>query len=285
MILGPAGDAWANNTGHVWWQLVCSLERTCGYCLPLHLAIADFWYVPFHGRCRCHAYPVPPDTRAQPFPDFRALIQGLTPDQRTSALGRSVDRLLGRGAVDWPDIIDHNHVLPLHEIVRRAGLKLSDLLKAGVPRHIAELAMTARPMTADQLIAAHRAALHRKVDAAGLTAAQLAAMALMPEDKKKSRPKPPAPTPPADVIREADQIVRRLQEEDGDDPDGLPDFNGDAAAMVRWVNESFAADMLARLTTQDWMVLTAAVAAHADLMKVFKRLKIDPERAMPVIKR
>lgn len=170
---GTAGERWENDTGKVQYQFHASLINTCGVCLQYHLAISAWWPIPIHRGCRCYQTLVIPDAKAEPFVDFRKLLDGMAEDQKQAAIGKAAYRLLKRGVVPWEEIVTPSRVRTLEEIVSRRKLSIKVMTKAGIKPQIATRAYKAVNTPAHQIIQAHRKSLVANLQQAGLTDQQI----------------------------------------------------------------------------------------------------------------
>lgn len=144
VITGQPGTRWRNPTPLVFFQLRCSLIRTCGRCLQFHGMIAPHWNLPFHRNCRCTVAVVAPYADSPfPFADFLAILNRMPEAQKTAAIGASNYRLLHAGLVQWDDIVTPERVRSLAEVVARNGLTVAAMVAAGVLPAIARRAYEA----------------------------------------------------------------------------------------------------------------------------------------------
>jgi len=170
---GEAGEVWTNESPKVYYQLFASLSNTCATCLQYHHAIGPYWPLPIHRTCRCRQDVVKPGATAQPFVDYRAILDGMSPAQKTKAVGASNYRLLERGVVKWEDVVTKQRVRSFREVVAREKLTVKELTKLGVPEHIARSAYDAVNTSETAALAAHRKLLVERLEDAGLSRAQI----------------------------------------------------------------------------------------------------------------
>lgn len=170
---GNPGEIYTNDSERFKYQIICDLVHTCGVCLQYHLAVSNWWPIPFHRNCRCSQVPVRPGASARPFVSFRELLHGLDPAQQTAAIGRANYQLLESGVVKWDDIVTPTRVRTLTEVVAARKLDVASMTKAGVSPKIAADAF-ARVHTPEQvLIRQHRASLVANLERAGLSTGQI----------------------------------------------------------------------------------------------------------------
>jgi hypothetical protein len=56
---GPSVSVFTNGGVRVQWQLIASLDHTCGVCLSYHTAVSPQpWPIPIHHGCRCDQVPI-----------------------------------------------------------------------------------------------------------------------------------------------------------------------------------------------------------------------------------
>jgi len=170
---GEAGDAFTNETSRVLFQFHASLTNTCGTCLMYHLAISSWWPIPLHRNCACTQTLVKPGATAEPWVDFRKLLDGMSPAQKREAVGASNYKLLKRGVVKWEDVVTNTRVRSLREVVAREKLTVKDMKAAGVREAVAKSAWTSVHTTAHEAAAAHRKTLVESLSKAGLTPEQI----------------------------------------------------------------------------------------------------------------
>jgi hypothetical protein len=167
-ISGPAGTYWANDTSDLYEQLVCKLERTCGYCFPYHTKIARRWPRPFHDHCHCEGFLIVPGQRAPlAFADYRVLVDGMSAQDRAAAVGLANYALLSRGIVEWHQLVhgDGTRVLTLEEVVSRNRLSRAALLAAGIKPFLADRVLEEARRTHEELARRARSALNARLRA------------------------------------------------------------------------------------------------------------------------
>lgn len=170
---GNPGEVHTNDTHRFQYQMVCDLVHTCGVCLQYHLAISNWWPIPFHRNCRCSQRPVPPGKSARPFESFRRILEGLEPHQQTEAIGKSNYRLLEAGAVKWDDIVTPTRVRSLKEVVAARKLSIPAMERAGVRPDLARNAFAAVHTPEQVLIRQERKVLVENLERAGLSKQQI----------------------------------------------------------------------------------------------------------------
>jgi hypothetical protein len=172
---GPPGDTHTNDTAFVQYQLHCNLERTCGECLQYHEAIQRGpWPIPLHVNCNCRQTPIPPGKEAaEPFTDFRKILDDMPPGEQQAAIGTSNYKLLKEGVVEWKDIVTPSRVRPLREVVALKRLTVEEMERAGVDKKIAEAAHASVHTAEHELIHQQRMGLIHQLQDAGLHQNQL----------------------------------------------------------------------------------------------------------------
>ena len=171
IISGDAGTTWTNDTEKVYYQFVCSLINTCGFCLQYHLKIAKPGRSRCTSKCRCSA--VQRSTPGQKAPeavrDYRKLLDGMSPADQAAAIGASNYRLLKSGLATWEDIVTPNRVRDFREVVARKRLTVDTMVKHGVKRYQAEKAYSAVHTEEHQHVERQRAELLNNLTAAGVS--------------------------------------------------------------------------------------------------------------------
>ena len=137
---GNPGEVWKNDTGIIRYQLICDFHHSCGVCIQYHLAISNWWPIPFHRSCRCRNLPISIGATAQPFRDWREIIEGLGWHAKVEAIGASNWKLLEAGTIEWGDVVTPTRVRSLREVVADRNLSRDQLSHAGVRDDIAERA-------------------------------------------------------------------------------------------------------------------------------------------------
>lgn len=165
---GEPGERWTNDGPRVMFQFVAELRNTCGACLSYHMAISTFWPIPIHRRCRCSQRPVRPGQTAEPWVDFRAILDGMDDSQKRAAVGSSLYRLIKRGVVEWSDAVTGSRVRTLREVVARGKLTVDAMVKAGVREPIAQHAWQAVNTPELAVVKAHRKSLVQALEGAGV---------------------------------------------------------------------------------------------------------------------
>lgn len=121
-----------------------------------------------HRNCRCRMAPVRPGMTAEPWVDFRAILDGMDPSQQRAAVGSSLYRLVKRGVVEWSDAVTGSRVRTLREVVARGKLTVDAMLSAGVREPIARHAWQAVNTPELAVVKAHRKALVEALEGAGV---------------------------------------------------------------------------------------------------------------------
>jgi len=170
---GEEGEAWTNDTETVRYQFVASLTNTCGVCLSYHMAISSYWPIPIHKNCSCTQRLVKPGATAEPWVDFRKILDGMSDDQKREAVGAGNYKLLKAGVVKWEDVVTNTRVRSLREVVAREKLTVPQMSSAGVGKGVAEAAWQSVHTTAHEAARAHRKTLVDALRDAGLTAEQV----------------------------------------------------------------------------------------------------------------
>lgn len=166
---GEPGERWTNDTPKVQYQFVAELRNTCGACLQYHMAIASFWPIPIHRGCRCRQAPVRPGQAAEPWVDFRELLDGMDPSQRRAAVGSTLYKLVKRGVVKWDDAVTGSRVRTLQEVVARNKVGVDAMVKAGARKPIAEAAWRAVNTPELKIVDARHKALVAGLERAGVS--------------------------------------------------------------------------------------------------------------------
>lgn len=143
IIAGEPGDAYENDTGRVVFQLIVSWHNSCGLCIQHDHQVGDFWPLGFHRGCLCRQVPILPGMTAQPFVDYRAKIQAVSPSQQAVIMGRSNLAMVESGLVDWSDVVTPSRIRSLREVASRKRLTVDQMVGAGVTRSRAEEAWNA----------------------------------------------------------------------------------------------------------------------------------------------
>ncbi len=170
---GTPGEVWHNATEKIKYQLICEFNNSCGVCIQYHLAISNWWPIPFHRNCRCRQIPIRPGGAAQPFRDFRAILDELSPGQRREAIGASNYKLLDAGLIKWEDVVTPTRVRDLQEVVALRKLTVDQMTGAGVKPRYADEAYARVHTPQAELIRETRQKLITKVQDAGISREQL----------------------------------------------------------------------------------------------------------------
>jgi hypothetical protein len=173
IISGDAGETWVNDTGKVKYQFIVNWLNSCGLCAQYDRQIGDSWPIPLHRGCRCHQKAIWPGAASLPFADFRAEVANLSRDQQARVIGRANLLLVERGVVEWSDVVTPVRVRDLHEVVALEGLTVERMVKAAVPRAVAEAAYATVHTPAHELAEAQRADLIARLAAKGVQKAGL----------------------------------------------------------------------------------------------------------------
>ncbi len=171
---GNPGEVWRNDTGVVRYQLICNFANSCGVCIQYHLAISNWWPIPFHRSCRCRQLPIAIGGCAEAFEDFRTILDGLDHHAQVEAIGASNFRLLESGVVKWEDIVRQTRVLDLKEVVNEQRLSVAQMIKAGVRPDLAEKAYAEAHSPKAQVVRAARQQALKNLEASGISREQVA---------------------------------------------------------------------------------------------------------------
>lgn len=285
---GTPGEQWVNQTQEVWYQWECSFINSCTYCIGMHGVVSRLFYLPAHSRCRCRANMLAPGASGFPWVDMAKVIENLPRAKQKTAIGKSILILIDAGTITLEDAVTGTRAKTLAEIVQAKGLSENQLIAAGVDPKVAKEAANAPHITEEQALAMHREAQRKKLANAGLTREQIQD-GLGTRDEPQT-PNTPATTPgtpgsppesPERVIRRARVVVDRLQDLAGVPRDAMPSF-ADHQAVRDWV-EKFPAEVVATVTPDEWVSLLAVVGAQRELDRLFKRLRVDRDKAMKAI--
>lgn len=294
---GEPGDAWFNDLGVAMQQLECSLINTCGSCFQWHLQIAEAWFTPLHRCCRCQVRFVIPGEYARPWANYFELLKAMDASQHESAVGKYNWRIINEGVVKWSDVVTSGRVRTFEQVIAREKLTVAELIKAGIPRGVAESEWNRVHTPAHE-------AFQKKVDeaatgmrAAGMTddqiktefARQIAPRIMgripsgkTPEIKRKPRVATNQPTlpglglTPQEQIAAAQVVLDKIRTESGQIRT-MPDFNGSQKALEDWVRKTYP-ETAVRLTNDDWIVLLLVIDAQKRLKKMFADLGIDERK-------
>ena len=211
---GKPGEVYVNDTDRFKYQMVCDLVNTCGTCLQYHLAISNWWPIPFHRNCRCHQVPIKPGQSASPYRDFREVLDGLSDAQKAEAIGASNYKLLKDGVVTWDDIVTPTRVRTLKEVVAAKKLTVDEMVASGVDKRLAQAAYAEVHTPEQEIIRQHRQELVQRLETAGFDRKQIAdviaydiakdAVAIPGQDT------PPPPPPKLDATEK--KALTRLKE-------------------------------------------------------------------------
>lgn len=141
---GRTGERWKNWTGDTWYQLVATLRTTCPVCLRRHGRVSPRpWPVPFHPRCECAVFPVLPGAVAPVSFASAPLLAAMMPAGGQVELVGQLNWLLRSAKlVSWDDLFDGNgDPRDFAEVVRRRGLTLEQLRRAGTAEGVARRAV------------------------------------------------------------------------------------------------------------------------------------------------
>jgi hypothetical protein len=144
---GRPGDRWRNMTDDTWYQLVASLRKSCTVCVRRHGRISPRpWPIPFHLHCECTQLPILPGGQAPLDFAAPALLAAAMPVGGQVELVGALNWLIrSAGLVSWDDLFDGNgDPRDFDDVVRRKGLTLEQLRRAGVAEGVARRAVGAR---------------------------------------------------------------------------------------------------------------------------------------------
>lgn len=275
ILAGEPGSRWSNETGLVLYQLVCSFQNSCGWCIQMHHAIAPYWPLPWHRRCRCASQAVYPGALALPWVDYRKIFARLPAAKRRTAVGKSVDILIQKGILTLDEAVLPGRAKSLEEIAAEKGLSADDMIRVGVDPAIAERAANHPAIDHE---AAHRERMRQRIT--GAIQEQPTAPASVPAKPSPAKPTTEAPKPPGDVLKAGNETLARIMRDAGLEPIAIPDFGDDQQAFQRWLMALLSADAIARISHLDWAILFAALDAQERLRKMFRKLGADHEKAM-----
>ncbi len=274
IISGEPGTRWRNDSGLVLFQLVCSFSNSCGYCINLHHAIAPYFNLPFHRRCRCVAEILIPGALALPWVDYRKVFGKLSAQKRRTAVGKSVAILIEKGIVTLEEAVTTGRPKSLEEIAQQKGLSADDLIRAGIDPEIARRAAIHPPITPEAAEAAHYEQMRQRISGAAVVPA------VVPVKTSPSKPSTEAAKPPGELLKAGNETLARIMAEAGVEPIAIPDFGGDVRSFRDWMTAILPPDALARVSDLDWIVMFAAVEAYEQLKKMFRRVGADHVKAM-----
>jgi hypothetical protein len=130
-------------TGDTWYQLVSSLRKPCAVCLRRHGRISPRpWPLPFHAHCQCEQLEVPAGAEAPiEFRSAGGLAEAMPVGGQVELVGALNWLIRSAGLVSWDDLFDGNgDPREFEEVVRRKGLTLEPLRRAGVAEGVARRA-------------------------------------------------------------------------------------------------------------------------------------------------
>jgi hypothetical protein len=149
---GRAGERWRNMTDDTWYQWVSSLLKPCAVCLRRHGRLFPRLPERPHPNCQCDFLAVPPGREA-PI-EFRSAGE-LAAAMPVGGHDPSGARLVGAlnwlirsaGLVSWEDLFDEaGDPRDFDDVVRRKGVTLEQLRRAGVAEGVARRAGGLGPM-------------------------------------------------------------------------------------------------------------------------------------------
>lgn len=170
---GNPGEVWQNTSDKAKYQFICNFSNSCGTCIQYHLAISNWWPIPIHRRCRCRQLLILPSGSAQPFENFRDILDDLPAKQKTEAIGASNYKLLQSGLVKWDDIVTPTRVRDLQEVVARRKLTVDQMTSVGVQERYAQQAFDRVHTPVAEAIRARRRELIKNIENAGISREQL----------------------------------------------------------------------------------------------------------------
>jgi hypothetical protein len=303
---GEPGERWYNDTGIVYWQLECSLINTCGNCFQFHMQIAEAWFIPLHRCCRCRTIVCPPGELALPWANYIELLKAMDESQHEAAVGKYNWRLINENIVKWSDVVTSGRVRTFEQVIAREKLTIAELIKAGIPRGIAEENWAKVHTPAHEAFQQKITGAVKELRKAGLTDDEIAKgfaeqlvpriMGGVPKEQKGKHALEHKPAinrgftgkstekrssqpmlaglgmTPQEQIAAANKALAKLG-----DTEGMPDFAGSTTAMRAWVKRTFPD---AVISDEDWLLLVLAVAAQKELRKTFQTLGVDPDKGM-----
>ncbi len=278
ILAGEPGTRWSNGTGLVLYQLTCSFQNSCGWCIGLHHAISSGFALPFHRRCRCTQEILIPGAIALPWVDYRKIFARLPAAKRRTAVGKSVDILIQKGILTLEEAVLPGRPKSLEEIAAEKGLSAEDMIRAGVDP---EIARRAADHPAIDHEAAHRERMRQRI--AGAIQEPPTLPASVPVKPSPAKPPTEPEKSPAELLGAGNETLAAVMRRAGMEPIPLPDFGGDPRFAQRWFQAMFPPSRVP-VSDLEWAILFAAVEAESRLRKMFKRLKVDEGKAMQEIK-
>jgi len=173
LVNGPAGEAWVNRTGRVRYQFLADLVRTCGACLQYHRVVGPWWPIPIHRGCRCRQKAVGPGQAAEPFVDFRKLLEGMPRSKQAAAVGVGNYRFLRAGLVEWGDVVTTSRVRSLRDVIALTHVGRKAVLDAGVRPADVDAAAARGEMTEEEMAREHLAQLGERLRGLRLSGREL----------------------------------------------------------------------------------------------------------------
>ena len=143
-LAGRPGERWRNMTGDIWYQLVSSLRKPCAVCLRRHARSRRG-----PGGSRSTRIASASSSRSRPVPGPRS--SSATPAgwprrcrsaARSSWSGALNWLIRSAGLVSWDDLFDGDgDPREFDDVVRRKGLTVEQLRRAGVAEGVARRAV------------------------------------------------------------------------------------------------------------------------------------------------
>jgi hypothetical protein len=146
---GRPGERWRNMTDDTWYQLVSSLRKPCAVCLRRHGRISPRpWPIPFHPHCECEQLEIPAGAQAPiEFRSAGELAAAMPVGGQVELVGALNWLIRSAGLVSWDDLFDGNgDPRDFDDVVRRKGLTLEQLRRAGVAEGVARRSVGLSPL-------------------------------------------------------------------------------------------------------------------------------------------
>jgi hypothetical protein len=136
---GRPGERWRNMTDDTWYQWVSSLLKPCAVCLRRHGRLFPRLPERPHPHCQCDFLAVPPGREAPiEFRSAGELAAAMPVGGQVELVGALDWLIRSAGLVSWDDLFDGNgDPRDFEDVVRRKGLTLEQLLRAGIAEGVA----------------------------------------------------------------------------------------------------------------------------------------------------
>ena len=147
---GFPGDFWTNRTDRVWWQWVCAMRKPCARCLRRNARLFPGPDPPekLHPNCECTWVEVRPGGQAPlPFRSVPETVSDLSVGDQVHLVGALCWMIRRAGLVTWYDLFDTNgDPRDFDQVVKRKGLTVDQLVKAGIAEGVALRAVGLGPL-------------------------------------------------------------------------------------------------------------------------------------------